>query len=185
MAKALKKDATYADLCEVPDNFVAEILDGDLYASPRPASPHAHAAVAVGVKLGGPFQFGERGPGGWWFLFEPELHFSRDVLVPDIAAWRRERMPAMQAVPYFTLAPDWICEVLSPSTEAIDRKKKLAIYARAGVQHAWLVDPRLQLLEVLRLESQRWTRVAAHESDAVVRVDPFGAIELDLKALWI
>ncbi len=138
-----------------------------------------------GVKLGGPFQFGDNGPGGWWLLDEPELHFGRDVLVPDIAAWRRERMPTMQTVPYFTLAPDWICEVLSPSTEAIDRKKKLAIYARAGVQHAWFVDPRLQVLEVLRLDSQRWTRVAAHESDAMVRAEPFDAIELDLKALWI
>ena len=133
MSKPLKKDATYADLCAVPDNFVAEILGGELYASPRPASPHAHAAGALFRKLGGPFEDGENGPGGWWFLIEPELHFGADVLVPDIAGWRRERMPTIPNVAHFTLAPDWLCEVLSPSTKAIDRRKKLPIYAREGV----------------------------------------------------
>jgi Uma2 family endonuclease len=185
MAKALKKDATYADLCAVPDNFVAEILGGELYASPRPASPHGHAAGALFLRLGGPFQNGENGPGGWWFHPEPELHFGSDVVVPDIAGWRRERMPDVPNVAYFTLAPDWLCEVLSPSTEDIDRRKKLPIYARAGIAHAWLVDPLQQTLEVLRLESQRWSIVADHEGNAKVRAEPFEAIELALGALWL
>ena len=185
MTKALKKDATYADLCAVPDNFVAEILGGELYASPRPASPHGHAAGALFLRLGGPFQNGENGPGGWWFHPEPELHFGSDVVVPDIAGWRRERMPAVPNVAYFTLAPDWLCEVLSPSTEDIDRRKKLPIYARAGVTHAWLVDPLQQTLEVLRLESQRWSMVADHEGNTKVRAEPFEAIELALGALWL
>jgi len=183
MSKA--KDATYADLCAVPDNFVAEILGGELYASPRPASPHAHAAGALFLKIGGPFQHGENGPGGWWFLPEPELHFGADVVVPDIAGWRRERMPRIPNVAYFTLAPDWLCEVLSPSTEAIDRRKKLPIYAREGVGHMWLVDPLQQTLEVLRLESQHWSLVAEHEADAKVRAEPFAAIEIPLRALWL
>jgi Uma2 family endonuclease len=184
MSKALKKDATYADLCAVPDNFVAEILGGELYASPRPASPHGHAAGALGAKLGGPFQFGENGPGGWWFHPEPELHFGSDVVVPDIAGWRRERMPTVPDVAFFTLAPDWLCEVLSPSTETIDRRKKLPIYARAGVAHVWLVDPLEHTLEVLRLEFERWSSIATHEADAKVRAEPFDAIELALRALW-
>jgi Uma2 family endonuclease len=185
MTKPLKKDATYADLCEVPENFVAEILEGELYAFPRPASPHGRAASRLGVKLGGPFEDGENGPGGWWFIDEPELHFGADVVVPDVAGWRRERMPTVPSVAYFTLAPDWLCEVLSPSTKAIDRGKKLPIYAREGVGHVWLVDPLLQTLEVLRLESQRWSLVATHEADAQVRAEPFDAIELALRALWL
>jgi Uma2 family endonuclease len=185
MSRALKKDATYADLCAVPDNFVAEILGGELYASPRPASPHAHAAHLLGHKLTGPFELGENGPGGWWLLSEPELHFGADVVVPDIAAWRRERMPMMPAVTHFTISPDWLCEVLSPSTKAVDRLKKLPIYAREGVGNVWLVDPLQQTLEVLRLESQRWSLVATYEADAKVRAEPFAAIELPLRTLWL
>jgi Uma2 family endonuclease len=185
MIKPVKKDATYADLCAVPENFVAEILGGELYAFPRPASPHAYAAGALFLKIGGPFQEGENGPGGWWLLNEQELHFGADVVVPDIAGWRRGRMPAVPNVAYFTLAPDWLCEVLSPSTEAIDRRKKLAIYAAAGVGHVWLVNPLLQTLEVLRLESQRWSLVAAFDADARARAEPFDAIELPLRALWL
>ena len=184
MSKPLKKDATYADLCAVPENFVAEILGGELYASPRPTFPHAHAASALGMLLGGPFQFGVNGPGGWLLIDEPELHFGADVVVPDVAGWRRERLPTVPVVAYLTLAPDWLCEVLSPSTEMIDRVKKLAIYAREGVGHVWLVNPLLQTLEVLRLESQRWSLVATYEAGAKVRAEPFDAVELDLAALW-
>ncbi len=185
MSRPLKKDATYADLCAVPENFVAEILGGELYASPRPSFPHGVATMALSAKLGNPFHFGENGPGGWWLLNEPELHFAADVLVPDIAGWRRERMPSVPDVAYLSLAPDWVCEVLSPSTEKIDRQKKLAIYAREGVGHAWLVNPLLRTLEVLRLESERWSVVAVHEGREEVRVEPFQAIELPLAALWV
>ena len=185
MTKPLKKDATYADLVAVPENFVAEILGGELYASPRPASPHAASAGKLFRRIGGPFEDGENGPGGWWFLAEPELHFGADVVVPDIAGWRHERMPSVPSVAHFTLAPDWACEVLSPSTESIDRRKKMPIYAREGVRNAWLVDPVAQTLEVFRLESQRWSAVAAHEAGAKVRAEPFAAIELDLGSLWL
>ncbi len=140
-AKPLKKGATYADLSDVPDRFVAEMFDGDLYVSPRPAVLHARAASALGGKLFGPFDSGENGPGGWLLLDEPELHLGNDVLVPDLAGWRRERMPEPPHAAYITLAPDWVCEVLSPSTEALDRGQKLRIYARVGVAHAWLLDP--------------------------------------------
>jgi Uma2 family endonuclease len=181
--KPLKKDATYDDLRDVPDNFVAEMFDGDLYASPRPAAPHAHAASVLGFKLGGPFH--RTGPGGWVILDEPELHFGNDVVVPDLAGWRRARMPRVPANAYFTLAPDWICEVLSTSTEALDRGKKLRIYAREGVVHAWLIDPLAHTLEVAGLEADRWTSLARYEGDVGVRAAPFDAIELELGALWI
>jgi Uma2 family endonuclease len=183
-AKPLKKGATYADLYDVPDHFVAEMFDGDLYASPRPAAPHARAASVLGAKLLGPFDLSENGPGGWLILYEPELHFGNDVLVPDLAGWRRERMPEVPDDAYFTLAPNWVCEVLSPSTETLDRGKKLRVYAREGVAHAWLVDPLRQALEVLALESGKWRLLASHEGRVSVRAVPFDAIELPLGALW-
>jgi Uma2 family endonuclease len=184
MSKPLKRGANYADLCAVPDNFVAELIAGELYATPRPSLPHAHAASVLGIELGGPFHRGRNGPGGWILLDEPELHFGEDVLVPDIAGWRRERLPTLPQGGFLTLAPDWLCEVLSPTTENIDRVKKLAIYAQQAVGHVWLVDPLLETLEVLRLESQRWTLLAKHEGRSKLRAEPFGAVELELGALW-
>ena len=181
----LKTRATYDDLAAVPENMVAEMFDGELYASPRPALPHTHAASALGGELFGPFHRGRHGPGGWWILDEPEMHFGRDVLVPDIAAWRRARLPTVPAAPHLTVAPDWVCEVLSPATETIDRVQKLRIYAREGVAHAWLVNPLLRTLEVLALQSQRWTLVATYEGEATFRAEPFDAVELELAALWI
>src|SRR5262245_5438055 len=153
--KPLKKGATYDDLRDVPDHFVAEMFDGDLYASPRPALPHANAASTLLSEIHTSFH--RKGPGGWVILIEPELHFGRDVLVPDVAGWRRARLPGVPSDAYLTLAPDWICEVLSRSTESLDRGKKLQIYAREGVGHAWLVDPLAHTLEVMSLETGRWT----------------------------
>jgi Uma2 family endonuclease len=179
------KRATYEDVLNAPENKVAEILDGELFLSPRPASPHAVASSRLGFDLGGPFDRGRGGPGGWWILYEPELHLGEDVLVPDVAGWRRERMASIPPVPYFTLPPDWVCEVLSPSTERIDRAKKLRIYAGAGVAHAWLVDPLQRTLEVLRLHEGAWTIVSVFEGSERVRAEPFDAVELDLGGLWL
>jgi Uma2 family endonuclease len=180
--KPLKKGATYDDLREVPNHFIAEMFDGDLYASPRPALPHANAASALLSEIHRSFH--HKGLGGWVILIEPELHFGNDVLVPDVAGWRRTRLPSVPAKPYLTLAPDWICEVLSTSTEALDRGKKLRIYAREGVAHAWLVDPLARTLEVLSLEEVRWIALGAYTGDEQVRAAPFDAIALDLSALW-
>ena len=179
-----KRSATYEDLLKVPDHFVAEILEGELYATPRPAMPHAVAASALGSELGGPFQQGRGGPGGWWILDEPELHLGSDVIVPDLAGWRRSRVPQVPAVAAMTIPPDWVCEILSPSTEALDRVPKLNAYARERVAHVWFINPRSQMLEVLRLEGARWTVVATHDGDVSVTVEPFDAVPLDLYRLW-
>ena len=185
-AKTAAKRATLADLASLPSRLNAEILRGVLYTTPRPASPHALASSALGAELDPPFRRGRGGPGGWVILDEPELHLGPDpdVLIPDLAGWRRERMPEVPDVAAFTLAPDWICEVLSRSTEAIDRGEKLPLYAREGVRHAWLVDPVVQTLEILRLEGESWRIVATWRADAKVRAEPFDAIELDLAVLW-
>lgn len=178
------RPATYEDLVKVPDIYVAEIVDGELHATPRPALGHARAGSSLGVAIGGPYDHGHGGPGGWWILDEPELHFGRNVLVPDLAGWRRTRMPRVPDAAYASLAPDWVCEVLSPSTASLDRVKKLAIYAREGVAHAWLVDPLAKTLEVLRLEGGRWVLLARHAGSDAVRAEPFAEIDLELRLLW-
>jgi Uma2 family endonuclease len=183
MAQRPSRPATYQDIVEAPDTKVAEIVAGDLVVSPRPAFRHTLATSELEGELHGLFSRGRGGPGGWWILFEPELHFGSDVLVPDIAGWRRERMPAAPDVPFLTLAPDWVCEVLSRSTERIDRTGKLPIYAAAQIKHAWLINPDARTLEVLRLDQGKWL-LAAHRGDAMVRAEPFEAAEIDLLPLW-
>jgi Uma2 family endonuclease len=178
------RPATYDDLVKLPDHLVAEIADGELHASPRPAFPHAGAGAAIGGFLMPAFGWGRGGPGGWWIFYEPELHLGPDVLVPDWAGWRRTRMPHRPETPYASLAPDWLCEILSPSTSSFDRVKKLAIYAREGVPHVWLLDPLARTLEVLRLEKGRWTILATHAGAEVARAEPFEAVELELSILW-
>jgi Uma2 family endonuclease len=178
------KKATYEDVLNAPENKVAEILDGELFVSPRPSPRHAVAHSRLLGALDGPFDRGAGGPGGWSILIEPELHFGEQVLVPDLAGWRRERLPTVPDEGFFSLAPDWICEVLSPSTERFDRSRKLRIYADAGVAHAWLVKPSDRTLEVLRLHEGHWTIVGIWEDGASVQAEPFEAVALELDRLW-
>lgn len=182
-----QRRATYEDLLKVPDTLIAEIIDGELIASPRPAFPHARATSVIRGELD-PFERrsgGSSGPGGWWILFEPELHLGVDILVPDLAAWRRERMPVLENVAYSELAPDWVCEVVSPSSARVDRVRKIPVYAREQVRHIWLVDPLQRTLEVYRLEGQRWVVVSAHGDAEMVRVEPFEGLELDIGRWWL
>lgn len=189
MVKRAQQDprqALYDAYCAVPAPQRAEIIDGTLYVSPRPAPRHANATSVLGGELNGAFQRGRGGPGGWWILFEPELQLvDQEPMAPDLAGWRVDRMPALPEAAYFTITPDWICEVLSKSTEAVDRGKKLPIYAAHGVRHVWLIDPIAKTLEVYTLgDGHRWREVRVYEGDVGVRVEPFTAIELDLSALW-
>jgi len=180
-----RKYATYQDLIDLPPNYVGEIIDGELHAQPRPAVRHAIAASALGEELGPPFRRGRGGPGGWVLLREPELHFGRDVVVPDLAGWRRERMPADTIEQAFiTLAPDWVCEALSPSTRKLDRGAKRDIYAREAVTHLWFIDAVARSLEVLHLDGSTYQLIATYSDDTKVRAEPFDAIELDLALLW-
>lgn len=184
VASPVKRRATYDDLLQVPRHRVAEIVDGDLHVSPRPASRHALAVSVLASDLGPPFHHGRGGPGGWWLLFEPELHLGEDVLVPDLAGWRRQRMPEFPDTTAFTLAPDWVCEVVSPGTERLDRAKKMPVYAREKVSHLWLVNPMARTLEAYRLVEARWLLLATHEGATRIRAEPFDAVELDLAPLW-
>jgi Uma2 family endonuclease len=179
-----RRPASYQDLLAVPEHLVAEILDGDLHTTPRPSPRHASASSGVGGVLHGPFDRGRGGPGGWWILDEPELHLGRDVLVPDLAGWRRERLPRLPDEAFFSVPPDWICEVVSASTAAMDRVKKLRIYARESVRHAWLIDPTARTLEAFRLEDGPWSLRTRASGAEVLRLEPFDAIEFDLKSIW-
>jgi Uma2 family endonuclease len=176
--------ATYDDFLKVPDHLIAEIVDGELYATPRPGPRHADASSALAGLLHGPFDRGRGGPGGWRILFEPELHFGQDIVVPDLAGWRRERLPQLPDDAYFSLAPDWICEVLSPSTAALDRVKKLGVYARERVEYLWFLDPIGKTLEVLRLEDSRWVIASTSTGSGAFRLPPFDLMEIDLGVLW-
>jgi Uma2 family endonuclease len=184
MADAARRRATYADLIGVAEHLVAEIIDGELVTSPRPASAHARAASSLGGELYGPFDRGKNGPGGWIILDEPELHLHGDVLVPDLAGWRRERMPQLPEAAAFELAPDWVCEVLSPSTVARDRADKVPVYLRESVAFVWLIDPGNQTLEAFKLEGSAYRLLGTWRAAAVVKVEPFEAFELNLSALW-
>jgi Uma2 family endonuclease len=176
--------ATYADLEAVPPHLVAEIIDGELITMPRPRLRHAVTYSSLGGLLCGPFQFGLGGPGGWWILDEPELHLNEDVVVPDVAGWRWERMPEVPDEPFATMAPDWVCEILSPRTEKLDRGPKRAIYARHGVKHLWFVDVKLQSLETYELVAGVWQPLAVHSGSAPVAAPPFVEVPLPLELLW-
>lgn len=181
------KLATYEDLLALPEHLVGEILDGELFALPRPSPRHALAASGLGSvvfdRFAGPG--GGDPPGGWWILYEPELHFGGDILVPDLAGWRREKMPSLPEKAFFELAPDWVCEVLSPATEAIDRGRKMEAYAREGVGYLWLVNPIHRTLESYQLVESRWTLLATFLGDQTVRAEPFSAVALDMTRWWL
>jgi Uma2 family endonuclease len=179
-----RRPATYADLEALPEHLVGELIGGVLYVTSRPAPPHAQAASLLGGMLSGPFNLGQGGPGGWRLLDEPGLRLGEDVLVPDLAGWRRERLPVLPRTAEITVPPDWVCEVLSPSTKEHDRLRKLPLYALAGVQHMWLVDPGHQTLEVYRLEGSSYQLLVTHAGAERVRAEPFEALELALGLLW-
>ncbi|MBV9496086.1 MAG: Uma2 family endonuclease [Acidobacteria bacterium] len=186
MAARAQERATYDDLLRAPENMIAELVDGELYMSPRPGGPHGRVTSVLTMDIGTPYDRGRGGPGGWLLIHEPEIHFelNRLVLVPDIAGWRRERMATVPSDHRFLIPPDWICEVSSPSTYRLDRQRELPIYAEYGVRHAWLVDPERQAVEILRLESEHWVLANTHGGDDRFRAEPFEEVEIDFASFW-
>ena len=176
--------ATYQAVLDAPAHLVAEIINGTLHTHPRPAPAHGEASSNLGFELGPPFGRGRGGPGGWRIHFEPELHLGEEILVPDLAGWRRERMPELPDTPYFTLAPDWACEVLSPSTRRVDLQEKRPVYAREGVGHLWLIDPIDRTLEAFELRDGEWVLIGCAKDDEAVSIRPFDAITFSLGDLW-
>lgn len=191
MSDAVKKGkrATYDDILKLPENMVGEIIDGELFVSPRPRPEHALASARLTGKLEPLFGGGGgQGPGGWWILAEPEIHLGKksdeDTFVPGLAGWRKKRMPKLPPEAYFTMVPDWVCEILSPSNARLDRVKKVPKYAEHEVKHLWLINPREKTLEVFRLENRAWLLMQTFVEADKVRIQPFEAMEFDLGTLW-
>ncbi|MFN2442633.1 MAG: Uma2 family endonuclease [Thermoanaerobaculia bacterium] len=184
MTEKARTGATYDDLIDAPEDRIAEMLGGDLYLSPRPALRHSLVISALGADLHDAFDRGRSGPGGWWILDEPELHLGGDVVVPDLAGWRRERLPSIPDAPAMEMVPDWVCEVLSPSTERFDRLQKMPRYALAEVGHLWIVDLPGRRLEVHVRQGIEWRLVESGQASASVSAVPFDAVSIDLSRLW-
>ena len=187
VAKPQPRTATYADVLAAPEHMIAEIMGGELVLHPRPTIPHQVAASEIGADL--IVTVGRRGPpDGWVILVEPELHVGPsgdvDILGPDLAGWRRSRLPTPPQTAFITLAPDWVCEVLSPATELRDRTDKLAIYARERVAFLWLVAVRTRHVEVYRQEGGLWTLIATAQGDGEARLAPFEDVPIVLGRLW-
>ncbi len=184
MAELAFKEATYEELEKVPPNRIAEIIDGHLVTQPRPAPKHVLASSYLGDELTGPFAKGRGGPGGWIILDEPELHLGKHVLVPDLAGWRRENLPKLPEEAFFETPPDWICEVISPSTARYDRIEKRRIYAEFKVAHLWFIDPDAQTLEAFELRKGDWLLIASHAGKDEIAVAPFAEVPFSLGVLW-
>ena len=187
MSEAIKDksfEELYEELCALPSDVVGEILRGELVVSPRPSPKHASASSGLGGKLFDPFQSGKGGPGGWWILDEPQVHLAEQVVVPDLAGWKKERLPSLPDKNYFDVAPDWVCEVLSPSTARHDRVTKMGLYSQFKISCYWLIDPAAKTLEVLELSESGWFLRASFGERDKVAAPPFDAIEFDLGDLW-
>ncbi len=184
MAETAKKRATYQDLYAIPERMTGEIIDGELIVSPRPSRKHVYATSALGNEIGPAYHSGRGGPGGWIILIEPEIGLGKDILVPDLAGWKKERLPASEDHNWISVRPDWICEVLSPGTLGTDRVKKIRIYAQHEVPHLWLIDPIEKILEVYRFQAGSFTVAGVYAENDKVKAEPFPEIEIDLTSLW-
>lgn len=184
MVLPARRSATHEDLLALPDHVVGELIAGEISVSPRPAGPHGYAAHKLGASLDGPFNDGDGGPGGWVFIPEPELHLGADIVVPDLAGWRTSRLSGPPVEAFFTVSPDWVCEILSPGTTRIDRVRKPPVYAHHQVGHLWLIDPLAQTLEVMRNDGGYWKVVLSASASDEVRAEPFEAYALSLSRLW-
>jgi len=184
MSEACQRTAVYEDLYTIPDAMIGQIISGELFAMPRPSPRHANSASVLTILIGKTFAVKNGGPGGWVILYEPEIQLGSHTLVPDIAGWKKERLPELPETNWIAVPPDWICEVLSPGTARIDRKKKMPIYAQFGVPYLWLVDPIEKTMEIFKLNAGNWVLMSVYSEDDLVRAEPFQEIEIPLDSLW-
>ena len=186
MSSSAPKRVTYQDLLDLPENVIGEIIEGQLITSPRPSGTHVAVSSSLGDDLVGPFQKGRGGPGGWWILDEPEIKFEFEInhCVPDLAGWRKDRMPKVPDGHIFDVVPDWICEIVSPSSKRRDRVEKFNLYARYEVGFYWIIDPEIKSLEAFRLEQGHWVSLGVFADAIKVKLQPFDAVEIDLSQLW-
>lgn len=186
MPDIARKKATYDDLFSIPDNMTGEIIAGELIVTPRPSRKHGFCVTALGTAITGPYQFGQGGgPGGWVIIIEPEIGLGENIVVPDLAGWKRARFPFQEESNWITVVPNWIGEILSPSTLRNDKVKKMPLYAQYGVEHIWLVDPSAMTLDAFRLESGRWLLLGSYADHDQVRVEPFPELPISLDKLWL
>ncbi|MDR3566965.1 MAG: Uma2 family endonuclease [Syntrophobacteraceae bacterium] len=186
MADLAGKKATYEDLFDIPENMTGEIINGKLIVTPRPSPKHMVSTSALGAKIVPRYQFGEGGgPGGWLIVFEVEVRLGENTIVPDLAGWRKERFPKKLETNWIEVAPDWICEVLSPRTALRDRTEKMKIYAEHRVGYVWLIDPLNMTLEVFELKSSALVPAGVFGAKAKARIEPFTEIIIDLADLWL
>ncbi len=180
---ALRRRATYADLERMPEGQHVEIVKGEIQAFPSPLAGHGDVQLVLGGSLALAFGRGRGGPGGWWIVAEVDVRFGEDdVARPDISGWRRERLPELPKTLPIEVVPDWVCEIVSPSSARRDRIEKPALYLGAGVRHLWLVDTHDQILEALETEGTRWGRIGVWGRGDTPRIPPFTELELDLDA---
>ena len=186
MTEAARPKTLYEKLEALPEGLNGEIIDGQLYTEPRPRPRHEIAASNLGAELIGPYSRGRGGPGGWWIIDEPEVHFVRktEVVVPDLAGWRRERLPAIPDDTHFEAIPDWVCEVLSPSTRSKDRELKMPLFARYGVPYVWLIDPTTYTLETYELRGAELIQSGTFGPASSPAPPPFSAAQFRLADLW-
>ncbi|MGA3118963.1 MAG: Uma2 family endonuclease [Syntrophobacteraceae bacterium] len=181
MAEMAKRKATYDDLYSIPENMIGEIIDAELIMTPRPSRKRAVVSSYLGGEVVPPYCHGRGGgPGGWIILDEPEIRLGENILVPDLAGWRKERFPGSEDTNWISVCPDWVCEVLSPGTLRVDRVMKMPLYGQYGVQHVWLIDPTGKTLDVFRLEARKWVVAGLFVENDKVRAEPFQEIEIDL-----
>lgn len=178
------RQATYQDVLDAPPNMVAQIIDGDLHLMPRPSWLHVKANGRLYSALERRFSCDGEGPGEWEILSEPEIHLREDVLVPDIAGWRAENFFPRPGIPWLDCAPDWVCEVLSPSTREHDLGSKSEIYARDGVSLLWFVDPEARTLLAYALTRKKWVQISTVSGEDIVSVPPFETLNIPLSRLW-
>jgi Uma2 family endonuclease len=185
-SKPSMKPPTLADLDALPPGIVGEIIEGVLYTMTKPRARHQRTGTGIGSDLRGPFDLGRGGPGGWWIIAEPGIELPNDTkeISPDVAGWRRERMPELPVDEPIRVVPDWVCEILSKTTRRHDQLVKLPYYADVGVPYAWIVDLEARVLTAQRLESGRWLTIGTYSDETEARIAPFDAVPLNVADWW-